>query len=376
MPKLSRTNTAKWDEKKGLWRIVVTRDGKRKEFTSAKPGRTGQREANKKADAWLNGTAPAERLRVRDAYRRYYEHELGRRSKSHEIGIESMGRVWILPRIGRLYLDQVTLGDLQNILDDAEKAGRARKTIRNIQGHLSAFFKFCRINGWTTLRTDDLMVSDHAPVGQRRILQADSLQILFSCSKTILRGEPAYDEYINAYRFAAVSGLRPGELIGARWSDIWDGVLHIQRSINVFGDETTGKNDNARRNITLTRLMQQILSDQKLASVSRPTDTIFGVRSEHTLYNRWRRYCKANGIPAMSLYELRHTYISIVSPALTEGELKPIVGHSQSMDTLGIYSHELDGDARRTAEKIDSRFQQLLKSGNDPEVNVGSKVGS
>ena len=364
MPKLSRTNTAKWDEKKSLWRIVVTRDGKRKEFTSAKPGRTGQREANKKADAWLSGTAPVERLKVKDAYRKYYEHEIGRRGKGHEINIESVGRVWIEPRIGKLYLDQVTLGDLQNILDDAEKAGRARKTIRNIQGHLSGFFKFCRINNWTQLRTDDLIVSDHAPVGKRRILQADSLQILFTKNTTMLKNEIVYDEYINAYRFAAVSGLRPGELIGARWSDIWDGVLHIQRAINVYGIETTGKNDNARRNITLTSLMQEILNDQRIAAAGSKNDTIFGVRSEHTLYNRWRKYCAVNGIPKMSLYELRHTYVSIVSPALTEGELKPLIGHSQSMDTLGVYSHELDGDAARTAQKIDDRFRALLKSGS------------
>lgn len=50
---MKRTNTAKWIESACRWQINVQKDGVRKTFTSAKPGRTGQREANKKADDWL-----------------------------------------------------------------------------------------------------------------------------------------------------------------------------------------------------------------------------------------------------------------------------------------------------------------------------------
>ena len=51
---MKRTNTAKWVESAQRWQINVQKDGKRKTFTSTKPGRTGQREANAKADAWLD----------------------------------------------------------------------------------------------------------------------------------------------------------------------------------------------------------------------------------------------------------------------------------------------------------------------------------
>ena len=47
-----RTNTARWTGKH--WRIDVQSNGRRRSFYSAKPGRTGQREANAKADAWLD----------------------------------------------------------------------------------------------------------------------------------------------------------------------------------------------------------------------------------------------------------------------------------------------------------------------------------
>ena len=54
-----RTNTAVWEEKYQRWRIAVQKDGVRKQFYSSTPGRTGQREANAKADQWLDtGTDP------------------------------------------------------------------------------------------------------------------------------------------------------------------------------------------------------------------------------------------------------------------------------------------------------------------------------
>ena len=55
-----RTNTAQWEEKYQRWRIAVQKDGVRKQFYSSTPGRTGQREANAKADRWLAlGSRPA-----------------------------------------------------------------------------------------------------------------------------------------------------------------------------------------------------------------------------------------------------------------------------------------------------------------------------
>ena len=70
----TRTNTATWDEKRKHWRISVQKDGVRKNFYSSTPGRTGQREANKKADAWLDGQIVGPRLRVKQAVQQYKEY--------------------------------------------------------------------------------------------------------------------------------------------------------------------------------------------------------------------------------------------------------------------------------------------------------------
>lgn len=63
-----RTNTAVWLPNQNRWQIKVQKDGVRKTFTSAKPGRTGQREANRKADAWLDEGIINTRITVEKAY--------------------------------------------------------------------------------------------------------------------------------------------------------------------------------------------------------------------------------------------------------------------------------------------------------------------
>ena len=51
--KHTRTNEARWDEARKRWRIDVQRDGKRRPFYSAIPGRKGKAECHYKADEWL-----------------------------------------------------------------------------------------------------------------------------------------------------------------------------------------------------------------------------------------------------------------------------------------------------------------------------------
>ena len=70
-------------------------------------------------------------------------------------------------------------------------------------------------------------------------------------------------------------------------------------------------------------------------------------------------YCMSNNIDYVSLYELRHTFVSIVK-ALPEGTVKQIVGHSQDMDTFGIYGHEISGDDEKAAKSIDNIFNNLI----------------
>ena len=74
------------------------------------------------------------------------------------------------------------------------------------------------------------------------------------------------------------------------------------------------------------------------------TTPLFQIQNQRALFKRWKKYQHDNGIePQVTLYEMRHTFVSIESGVLTDSQLKMLVGHSKNMDTAGVYRHELDG---------------------------------
>ena len=141
--------------------------------------------------------------------------------------------------------------------------------------------------------------------------------------------------------------------------DIVGDTVHVYRSINAYGEITGGKNKNARRKFVLTEMAKEVLEDQRALNVD--SEYVFGDISLYAYSQRFIKYCKHNGIPHTTLYELRHTFISIAK-TLSEGQIKPIVGHSQNMDTFGVYGHELDGELKETAQDINRIFANLLES--------------
>ena len=77
------------------------------------------------------------------------------------------------------------------------------------------------------------------------------------------------------------------------------------------------------------------------------------------LYKHWLSYQRGNVIEQISLYELRHTFVSVCAENVPESLLKLVVGHSESMDTTGVYGHEVNGQLDRAIEASSSNFAAL-----------------
>lgn len=353
-----RINSAVWSEKEQRWRINVQREGKRRTFYSATPGRTGQREANAKADAWLdNGIEPVNE-RVWDAYVTFQEESREVVSTTEYHHIDTIGRIWVEPYIGKKKVAGLCDGDIQRLLDKAAAMGRSKKTIQDINGIINRFLKWCRRNKKTTYRPDDVHIPASARLKGKQVLQPDDLITLLSVDTTIYKGKRVKEEYIHAYRFQVLTGLRPGELRGLRWEDIDGSRVFVRRSINVFGEETRGKNENAVRSFVLSDLARQELEAQAQEYPS-GSGYVFELPSPTAYRERWQKYCESNNMTRTTPYELRHTFVS-VAKTLPAGEVKSLVGHSQSMDTFGVYGHALVGEDERTAEKINGLFQKIV----------------
>lgn len=353
---MKRTNTARWVESAGRWQINVQKDGVRKTFTSAKPGRTGQREANAKADAWLDEGLTSRKVKVAEAWAEYYARAQKTTGKSHWRVMDSRWRTWIEPRIGNRRLEGLTVQQVQDILDDAMAAGRSKKTLQNLMGDLTGFFRFCRRCGWSTFVADDLRIPEGARYCERSILQPRDFTILMSVDTTIYNGRRVPDPLIHFYRLAVLTGMRPGELLGLEWDDIQGSTIHIRRAVNFLGETTRGKNDNAVRAIPLSALAMREVEAQREQHI--PGDRVFGAVNQRLVLDHWHAYSDANGLTRCSMYELRHTFVSIAQ-SLPEGQLRQLVGHSRAMDTYGVYAHQMDGQEQDTASRLDDLFGRL-----------------
>lgn len=356
---MKRTNSAKWIESAHRWQINVQKDGVRKTFTSAKPGRTGQREANAKADAWLDKGLQTRKKTVDSAYEEFLERARKVTSMSNWRPMESRWRTWIEPRIGRRRLESLTVAHVQAILDDAKAAGRSRKLISNIMGDLNSFFKFARQAGYTTFVPDGLAVPAGAPKPPKSILQPTDIVKLMNSTDTMFRGKAVPDELVHVYRLAVLTGLRPGELLGLRWSDVQGNTVTVRGAINIYGERTRGKNDNAVRSFEMTALVSQEMDAQR--ELTGKFEYVVPRIRENYLLKRWRRFCAHNGITPVTLYEMRHTFVSIAQQ-LPEGQVKALVGHSRSMDTFGVYGHHLDGQDTAIASNLDAAFGEIVKA--------------
>lgn len=363
-----RKNEAVWVEARKRWQINIQSDGVRKTFTDSNPGRRGKAAAERKADKWMEDHTSAETIRVGVLLDQYENYLADTKSTTHSSQYKGFIRLYIRPIIGQKKINKLTEGDLQDIIDYAYAERKlADKTLRDIRACIMNFTKWCRKHGRTRLYPEDLVIPAGAKKSERTTIQPDGITKLFSSSQTTKRGKPIEDWYIHAYRFAVLTGMRPGELRGLRNDDIKGSKVSVKRSINIHNEVTQGKNNNARRTFALSGQAAAELTAQKnqLKKAGVISPWVFPARSgeqmkhDH-LYSCWQRYCEANGIPKVSLYEIRHTFVS-VNKEMPSGLKKMVVGHSKDMDTEGVYGHEMTGDMEKAAQFTEIAFSEILR---------------
>lgn len=365
----TRTAEALWIESRQRWQINVQRDGKRRTFVSSTPGRRGKREAETKADEWLDAGQP-EDMKFSAAWDIYLDHVRRNTGAANYHDVESIGRIWILPALAGKRLSKIRLDDLQRIITACGEAGRSQRTCKNVRDKISGFFRFAADRDWEyAVNPTRTKLPTQARVATRSILHLDSLKLLFDDPTVTRHGVREESFYIHAFRFLVLTGYRRGELCGFKNSDYDAPVLTVRRAINHYGEITQGKNTNARRTNILSKRAQLVLADQRamLKSHGIISPWLFpasdgSALDPNALTNHWLRvYAPQHGIHC-SLHELRHTFVSIVKLEMPEALLKDVIGHSASMDTTGVYGHEIDGEKQRAADIIDSIFDRMLNS--------------
>jgi len=378
MPTTQRRSEAIWIESRKRWQCKVQVNGIRKMFISTIPGKRGKIEAERKADAWAPENdskhqpgAMSPDTRFWEAYELFLEDNKARTSEGNYANNESLGRNWLKPRLEHRKLSTITEQDWQNCVNDAIIKGRSKKMLKNIRGAISAFNRFCKKNNVIMAPSSDIDIPKNAPVVPKSILQPDKLRILFRDETTYENGKECPAFFIHAWRFCVLTGLRRGELLGLKPSDIKNGTLHVQRSINKFNHVGPTKTPKSNRTFRINKHMQRELDAQAAMLKSRRiiSPWLFPDESgDHAVpasfYDRWCLYCDYHGFK-VTMHDLRRTLISIGRTGLTEEQVKGMVGHTKNMDTFGVYGEIIDGEQQEVADALDMLFAKYL---NEPEA--------
>ena len=354
--------TPVWIDKEKRWSLRCQVKGIQRRFTSSKPGISGKKEVLKKYRAFMFGET-YETLIFSEAWARFLDYIIDKNGKTESyINLEKYGRLYILPRLQKKMLNTLGLSDFQQCISKARRtsggnAPLSRRTLRNLKATIMQFIHFAVNNGYMDPLRGQLYIPAAAPTTERVILQPSDISRLFA-------GSSSDNWYINIFRFALVTGLRTGEVLGIQNSDIKDNVLTINRAINCRNVITEGKNPNARRRIYLNKIARQIISENQFRNGRLLTPWVFcsktgGPLSQSTLRNAWLKLAAERNLPGCP-YSLRHTFISLLKNEMPEAMLKSIVGHSASMDTYGIYGHVVNGEMEQASRIIDINFERFM----------------
>lgn len=153
------------------------------------------------------------------------------------------------------------------------------------------------------------------------------------------------------FMLAFFAGMRKGEIYALRWSDIYDNVIHIRRSIaqQISGEdvETPPKNKSSVRNIQIPQPLNEALTAhyERCRGIDGFTDEWYicgGIKPirNSTVSKHNKKYANAAEIKTIRIHDYRHSHASLlVNNGINIQEVARRLGHARVEQTWNTYSH-------------------------------------
>jgi len=275
----------------------------------------------------------------------------------------------LLPGLGHYQLQSLTIDQVQAFYAKKQQEGLSPGTLRLLHAILLTAFKDAMkwrklsFNVCENVTLPRMSKRDVNPLDQeeaKRLLtvaKGGSLECLLT--------------------LALVTGMRLGELLALRWSDInFDGellqVCHTVDFIQGYGFvETEPKTESSKRILALPQVALNALKQQratqlearlKVGSAWQDQGLVF--TNEHGSYlgRSWvhltfKKLLKQANLPTMRFHDLRHSAATILlSKGVNAKVVQEILGHANISMTLGIYAHVLPAMQRDAMGGMDDVF--------------------
>jgi integrase len=270
----------------------------------------------------------------------------------------------IIPHIGDIRVQKLKPEHLERWHAVLLATGLAPRTVGHAHRVLGAALKRAVENGTLSRNVASIRKPPKVEAEEIEILTPDQVEAVLGA----LKDHPLYA----VVALALASGMRRGELLGLRWSDINldRAVVRVERSI----EETRSglrikdpKTKRGRRNISLAADAVAMLREHRkqqlelrlaLGQGGQPA-LVFGTiedepRSPDNLSRDWRRVCDAKKLPRVQFHALRHTHVSsLIRAGVDILVISRRLGHAKANTTLDVYGHLIEGSDAAAAKAIE-----------------------
>jgi integrase len=299
-------------------------------------------------DSWLSGS-------VRGSVR-----------QSTYDGYEIAVRVHIKPALGRLKLKKLTPAHVANFYQDGLAAGFAPASVN--KWHVTLHKALDQAVKWHMLPSNacEAVKAPRPAYKEMRTLSAKETRRLLDAAR---------GDRLEALHVLAVhTGMRQGELLALKWSDVdlENATISIRRTITKSGTHLLlgePKTKKSRRTIHLTEVATEALRDhlqrqmeemERLGDLYEDHGLVFTtevgslINPTNLRKRSFAALLKRAKLPPMRFHDLRHTCATLLfSRGVHPKYVQELLGHANISITLDRYSHVIPGMGDHTARAME-----------------------
>lgn len=282
----------------------------------------------------------------------------------------------IIPTLGRIKLDALRKADIDRLYarllrDEPERRKLAPSSVRRVHAVLHAALEEA-VRG-------DLIPRNPATHANKPKVRHEERKPLDTGEARRLLEAARGDSFEALYALCLMAGLRQGEALALRWSDIDEesGTVQINRQLQRVrrdGEKSgslvfTEPKNASRRTVGLPeRAANALRIHRKRQNEARlraggmwmdsglvfTTETGTPLDAGNVVSRHFKPLLERAGLPPIRFHDLRHSCLSLLAQ---RGEpirdLQALAGHATAAFTLQRYTHHYESSAKRTAAAMD-----------------------
>lgn len=277
----------------------------------------------------------------------------------------------LLPHFGKMRLDEFGAGSVQPFVTEMAAKGRSRHYIKNVLCTLQSALRSARSWGYLAgeVHGADLILPSE---GIRRVAR------FFTAEQAAAIIQAAENPWRTIFAVAAMTGMRPGEVLGLSVDDLdFEGRLIHVRQTAYYSKLQTPKSRSSIASVPMPGVLEEMLCEYLKMCKPNSSRLLFSTRSgrpfaaNNIVQRKLWPILDSLKIPRCGMHAFRHTHASLLvaqgaSPPVAQRQLR----HADVGTTLGIYAHVLGSEQREAVEKVASQLRPKTAHMRPKDVQV------